>query len=82
MEGKEHGVEYPIHQGMETRKTVSVYWICDIDKTQEPRMIRHLQNISFPNLGYMTLGKNDLESIEGLASIHLPLLMEISVGKL
>ena len=53
----------------------------EIDENQEPSIIRQIQDISFPNLTYIGLGRNGLKSIEALARTNLPALIEIGIRK-
>ena len=44
-------------------------------------LLKQIEHISFPNLTYIDLGGNGLNSIEALTRVHLPKLMELGFGK-
>ena len=52
-----------------------------VDRNQEPTIIRQIQHVRFPNLVYIGLGGNGIQSIEALARIGLPAIKEIGISR-
>ena len=52
----------------------------DTDKNYCPRVLMEIHQISFPHLQWIDVEKNNIESIEILSRIHLPLLERLHLG--
>ena len=51
------------------------------DFNDHPTIIQEIKNVDFPNLKVIYLTSNQIESLEGLNRIHIPLLMKLNLSK-
>ena len=66
---------------MESIKFVPMYeWDYAVNN-QQPGIVRHIRDASFPNLQYIGLGENRLQSIEALVRVNVPALIELGIRK-
>lgn len=50
-------------------------------KTENKEMIREIVNIKFPNLVYISLQQNNIETVEGLSRVRFPHLKQLHLGE-
>ena len=52
-----------------------------VEDGKNPKVLKSIEHIGFPNLKLMCLYRNNLESIEGLNQINMPLMESLGVGQ-
>ena len=70
------------HQRMEGQEDIHAYAFLHEDKNYDHKLIRFIRHVRFPQLQYLSLNHNELETIEGLCRVWLPCLQSILLSKL
>ena len=70
----------PLIKEWRVRKLWSCKYVCYLDDNDSPTILREIKEIQFPNLEYISLSGNNIESVEGLSQIHLPRLKWLFIG--
>ena len=64
----------PLIKEWRVRKLYLCKYVCYEDNNELPTIFRGMEEVKFPNLQYMDLVGNEIESVEGFNRIHLPKL--------
>ena len=52
----------------------------NVEKNNRATLVKEIAHIHFTALTYLQLGGNRIESVEGLARVHMPHIQSVSLG--
>ena len=81
MEGRLSVSSMPTHLRVESTEVDRMYMYVDEGHNHHPTIMKDILHIRFPCLLQLNLAKNDIVSIEGMESLAMPILKELSLCK-